>query len=584
MIHSITANNLSFNPVKFTTGLNVILADRTETSTQKDTRNGLGKSILIAIIHFCLGANVSKGKGLSIEPLRDWEFTLEITLAGNRLKVTRAIANPNIFMIDGETIGWIDQPVQENLFGKEPIELRLDQWRAYLGQALFGLSPNDDTWKYTPSFRSLISYFIRHGADTYSDPFRHARQQLPWDIQIHVGFLLGLNWENAAKWQEIKDQEKGMRAFSEAIKSGAMEYARGSVGELEAERVQLESQLERESAALQSFKVHPQYESIQREADQATANIHSMTNENVVDRRRLALYKDSVTAEKPPSETAVAELYEEAGAVFSETARRTIEEAKAFHSKIVENRRDFLEVEIKRLEERIEERNNDIRQWTETRATSLEVLRTHGALQELTKLQELHAGTRERLESIRTRISEIRNLKSKKLNIRSKKTELAKIAERDHEQRQNIWNTPIRLFNDNSQALYATPGRLVIDIGGAGFKYDVEIDRSRSEGVSKMKIFCFDLVLLQLMPIQKKPIDFLIHDSGLFDGVDSRQRALALERACEVTEGTNTQYICTLNSDMVPQSDFRDGFEFRKYVRLTLTDQEPAGCLLGFRF
>ena len=48
-----------------------------------------------------------------------------------------------------------------------------------------------------------------------------------------------------------------MRAFSEAIKSGATEYARGSVGELEAERVQLESQLERESAALQSFKVSP---------------------------------------------------------------------------------------------------------------------------------------------------------------------------------------------------------------------------------------------------------------------------------------------------------------------------------------
>ena len=82
MIHSITANHSSFNPVEFTPGLNVILADRTETSTQKDTRNGLGKSTLIEIIHFCLGSNVQRGQGLSIEPLRGWEFTLEITLAG----------------------------------------------------------------------------------------------------------------------------------------------------------------------------------------------------------------------------------------------------------------------------------------------------------------------------------------------------------------------------------------------------------------------------------------------------------------------------------------------------------------------
>ena len=584
MIHSLTANHPSFKHVEFMPGLNVILAIRTETSTQKDTRNGLGKSKLIEIIHFCLGANVSKGKGLSIEPLRNWEFTLDITLAGNRVKVTRAIANPNIFMIDGETIGWIDQPVQENLFGKQPIELRLDQWRAYLRQALFCLSPNEETWKYTPSFRSLISYFIRHGADAYSDPFRHARHQSPWDIQLHVGFLLGLNWENAAKWQELKDREKIVKAFSQAIKAGATEYARGSVGELEAECVQLESQLDMESRALQSFKVHPQYESIQHEVDQTTAIIHSLTNENVVDLRRLARYRESVAAEPPPSDTAIDELYEEAGIVFIEATRRTLAEAKTFHSKIVENRRNFLEMEIIRLERRIEERKNDIRKWTETRATSLEVLRTHGALQELAKLQERHAGTRERLESLRTRISEIKDFKAQERKVLVEKTELAEIAERDHEQRRNVWNTPVRFFNNNSQALYELPGHLVINIGKAGFKYDVEIDRSGSKGVSKMKIFCFDLVLLQLMQIWNKPIDFLIHDSSLYDGVDSRQRALALERACEVTEGTNTQYICTLNSDMVPQSDFRDGFEFQKYVRLTLTDKEPAGSLLGFRF
>ena len=584
MIHSITANHSSFNPVEFTPGLNVILADRTETSTQKDTRNGLGKSTLIEIIHFCLGSNVQKGQGLSIGPLRDWEFTLEITLAGNRVKVTRAVAKPNIFVIDGTTTGWIDQPDREDMFGNKPIKLKLDQWRAHLGWALFGLSPSDEPHSYTPSFRSLLSYFIRLGNDAYDDPFRHTRQQQPWDVQLHVGFLLGLNWENAARWQELKDQEKGVKAFSQAIKSGVTEYARGSVGELEAERVQLESQLEQESHALQNFKVHPQYESIQQEADRATTIIHNLTNDNVVDRRRLVRYRESVAAEKPPSDTAIDELYKEAGVVFFEATHRTLAEAKEFHSKIVENRRAFLEMEIVRLERQIENRNKDIRKWTDTRATSLEILRTHGALQELTKLQERHAGTRERLESVRTRISEIRDLTAQKRKVLVEKTELAQITERDHEQRRDVWNTPVRFFNDNSQALYKTPGHLVIDIGGSGFKYDVEINRSGSEGVSKMKIFCFDLMLLQLMPIRKNPIDFLIHDSGLYDGVDSRQRALALERACEVSEATNTQYICTLNSDMVPRDDFSAGFDFDKHVRLTLTDKNLSGSLLGFQF
>ena len=42
MIHSVSANQQSFHTVTFTTGLNVILAERSEVSTEKDTRNGLG--------------------------------------------------------------------------------------------------------------------------------------------------------------------------------------------------------------------------------------------------------------------------------------------------------------------------------------------------------------------------------------------------------------------------------------------------------------------------------------------------------------------------------------------------------------
>ena len=99
-----------------------------------------------------------------------------------------------------------------------------------------------------------------------------------------------------------------------------------------------------------------------------------------------------------------------------------------------------------------------------------------------------------------------------------------------------------------------------------------------------MKIFCFDLAVLQVMAGRVNTIDFVVHDSGLYDGVDARQRALALERAAELTEMTQTQYICTMNSDMVPNEDFSRGFDFGQYVRLTLTDSKPEGRLLGFEF
>jgi len=582
MIHSVSANKPSFHSVEFQAGLNVVLAERTDTSTQKDTRNGLGKSTLIDIIDFCLGARATKGKGLVIEPLAGWEFTVEITLTGNRVKVTRAIDTPNRFVINGNTTGWVEQPDTEKESGERVFNL--ERWKALLGCTLFGVPRTNDALKYKPTYRSLISYFIRRGTVAYSDPFSLVKNQKPWIPQLNVGYLLGLNWENASKLQELKDQEKAVKAIDDAIKTGAIEGLVGTVGELEAQRIQLEEQVKTEAEALVNFKVHPQYEAVQEEADKTTTEIHRLTNENVSERRRLTRYKESVAAEKPPSDAAIDKLYEETGVVFPESVRRTLEEAKEFHSKIVENRRAFLETEIKRLERQIDRRNDEIKELTDSRASSLEVLGTHGALQEMTKLQERHLEARGKLDRLGARISEIKDMTARKRDIKVRKTELAQVAEHDHEQRRDVWTVPVRLFNDNSQALYKTPGRLVIDITESGFKYDVEINRSGSEGVGKMKIFCFDLMLLQLLAQEADRLDFLVHDSGLYDGVDERQRALALERASEITEQSRTQYICALNSDMVPRAEFSEGFEFDKFIRLTLTDKDPSDSLLGFHF
>ncbi|MFM5970243.1 MAG: DUF2326 domain-containing protein [Dolichospermum sp.] len=44
------------------------------------------------------------------------------------------------------------------------------------------------------------------------------------------------------------------------------------------------------------------------------------------------------------------------------------------------------------------------------------------------------------------------------------------------------------------------------------------------------------------------------------------------------------QYICTLNSDRVPRSDFALDFDFDSFVRLRLTDEGEEGKLLGISF
>ena len=588
MIHSLTANYPSFKALTFTTGLNLILADRTVESTDRDTRNGLGKTTLIDILHFCLGSRVVQNRALFVEPLHGWEFTLEVTIAGDRIRVTRAIDNPRVVAIEGPTSGWL-HPREDGLFSYDT--LTIDQWTTSLGHALFGLTSRHDDAQYGPTFRSLMSYFMRRGNDAYLDPFRYFRHQPPWNVQVNVGFLLGLNWEHASRWQQIKDREKQIRDREKelisrptAIRTAIAESSFSSIGELEAQLIEIENQMEGESGELKSFRVHPQYAAIERDANRITEVIHHLTNENMMERRRLARYRASIANENPPSEHSIDDIYEESRAVFSESSRRTIAEAREFHSKIIANRRAFLETEMGRLGRSIEARAGTIKELIESNAASLDILRTHGALEAMTRLQERHADTRDRWNRVRARIAEIRDLVSQKHEIRIAREELAQIADRDRDQRREIWSVPTRLFNENSHALYERPGHLVIDVVDSGFKYEVEISRGDSEGIGRMKIFCFDLMLMQLMSHRRSPLDFLVHDSVLYDGVDSRQRAIALELANSLADENGTQYICALNSDMVPREDFSDSFDVDQHVRLTLTDAEPSGTLLGFQY
>lgn len=582
MIHGVTANQRSFHPVTFNTGLNVILAERSEASTEKDTRNGVGKSTLIAIIDFCLGSRPTKGKGLLIEPLKSWAFTLEITLRSNRVKVTRAVADQNRIVIEGPTNGWHEQPDVDEKTGERVF--KAERWRSFLGWAFFDLPHSVDQLPYKPSYRSLISYFVRFGPDAYTSPFRHFRQQKTWDIQLHTAYLLGMNWEYAARWQGLKDQEEGAKAIEKAIKTGAMEGAIGTVGELETQRIQLEQQATAAKQALDTFKVHPQYETVQADADRLTAEIHELANRNVADRRRLKRYEESIQEERPPASISLERLYEESGLVFPDAVKRTLDEAKAFHHDIVSNRRDFLGAEITRIRQTIDAREAQVREKTDLRAEVLRVLQTHGALQEMTILQERYVVLQGSLERVQARLSEMKSLKTTKRVVKAAKNELVQTAERDHEERRDTWSAAVRLFNEHSQALYKSPGKLIIDVGDTGYKYQVDIERSGSEGIEKMKVFCFDLAVLELQMQARKGIDFLIHDTLMYDSVDARQRALAFERAHEVTVALGGQYICTINSDMVPTEDFTEGFDFQQHVRLTLSDATPAESLLGMRF
>ncbi|MEH2261789.1 hypothetical protein [Nostoc sp.] len=116
----------------------------------------------------------------------------------------------------------------------------MEEWKAVLGNLTFGLTIDNEAKKYKPTFRGLISYFIRRGRDAFSTPFEHHPKQPGWDKQVNNAFLLGLAWEEARDLQLLKDKQKliaDIKKLKKDTEAGVAIGIFGSLGELEALKV-----------------------------------------------------------------------------------------------------------------------------------------------------------------------------------------------------------------------------------------------------------------------------------------------------------------------------------------------------------
>lgn len=579
MIRRVSANQPTFRTVNLRPGFNVILADRTETSTSKDSRNGLGKSTLVDIIKFCLGSYRATGQGIIREELEGWSFTLELDVLGEPVSITRTINDHSHVTLQGRPA--LSQFVAGGEWDGDAVTVAVDRASDIFGRLLFGLTAEG---KYAPTFRSLMSYFLRRG-EGFGTPFEHHRKQAEWDKQVHNAYLLGLNWELCREWQLLKDRLKSLKQLKKAAEEGQLESFIGTAGELEAAKVQWETRVAADRAALDGFRIHPQYEELESQVNGITMEMHDEANRHFLDMHRLRLYTESVRSEEPPDILALERLYSDAGVSLPGVTLRRLEDAASFHDRVIEHRRAFLSSEIMRLQIETDTQRSHIEVLDNERSRLMELLDGHGALTEFRVLQEQSSTHMARLRDIEANLGRVQEIKAGEDEISVQLALLQQRARLDFEERRHQRERAISLFGANTEALYAVPGSLIIDVGRGGYRFAVEIERADSEGISKMKVFSYDLMIAELWSDHDVTPGFLVHDSALFDGVDERQVALALQLAKTRVDSAGFQYICMLNTDDVPEAELsKIGLDLSPYTRLTLTDESESGMLLGMKF
>lgn len=586
MIYSVRSNNKSFKSVEFHTGLNVVLADRQRNVEQenKNTRNGAGKTTLVEIIHFCLGSNVDSNSIFRSKELEGWSFILKMDIGNSIYTIERFIDNPSKIYIDGDL-----HELHFTLHHDKELDRYYVSKKNFLKEMqgeLYGIFSFTNNATEYPKFRALISYAIRKGIGAYANPFLYYPRQSGENKQLCNAFLLNLNVDYAVQLIGIKDKAKRLAVIQRSIIEASQVLKPLKESEIKDLLTHLSSEAEKLKQQLDSFVIDEEYENITNKANELTSKIQVLTNKIILGENLLGKYEKSINSGKDdvPLDS-IKKVYTEAGVYFNELLQKRLDQVIDFHSSLINNRRDYLLLEIKNLKENITSLKSERDSFCEQRGRLMETLHSKGALNECSILQEQYVKYLCDIEHYKNLLHKEEQFKEDVSSISSSNDEIVARAQQDYTERQEIRNKAIDLFAENTKYLYAQPGELKIELGKDGYKFNIKMQNSRSQGINYMKVLCYDLVIAEIGKTKERFPDFIIHDSTIFDGVDERQQALALQLVYKKCKKNGLQYICLMNSDSVPYGEFDHEFRetFDKSVVLRISDESETSGILGIR-
>lgn len=579
MLRNLTADQASFKALSFRPGLNIILATRADGFAQENkagserrSRNGAGKSSIIDLIHFLLGG---KPEGALTAPiLADWNFTLSLDVGGQPLEVTRSVANAKQVFL------------RSTQFGEHRIPNV--QWCKRLGEEWFALREKRGNGDVT--YRQLVSYFARRRRDGGLDsPSRTFRNQPVASSETSLAHLFGLDAELVRRLHQAKAALKQTKDTQKALSALDKAAAEGS------KRADLEAQLEAKIASvrlgrdrlaerIEAFNVLPAFRELERELANLNQQFRELSDDDVIDLEAMDVNMRTLEAEVFTDAPDIARLFNEARIVFPDLVTGRYEEVQRFHERLVENRQSHLQSEIAAARQRITDREPLREQIEARRRDIVRSLRASGPADELLRLRDELTGRESELKQLEGRLQEARRLEEHAEKLEREVEEAVRALRQDRRERSAIVDMASRTFSEVSERLYEKPGQLAISATDSGLRFLPQTPADGSAGVMSMEVFCFDLTMAALAHGRGEGPGFIIHDSHLFEPVDGRQFARALQIAADFSVRTGIQYIALLNSDEIVRAEREGGVSFAEYVLETELSDTPDGGLFGARF
>ncbi|GAA4068952.1 DUF2326 domain-containing protein [Amphibacillus indicireducens] len=568
----VSSNKTSFKTVHFNkSGLNFIVAKQKDAENKEvgRTYNGVGKSLLIKIIHFCLGASKKSYKTFCNQ-LPGWEFTLEFEAQGRNYVAKRATEYPNKIILDGEP-------------------LTLAKFNKKMAEVSFNL-PDDVSYL---SFRSLLPSFIRSNKKSYVSFYDTSGAHQSYQKMIYNAFLLGLDVFLAQEKQQLRKEYNRIKDFETNFKKDELlrDFFFGQK-DVELTIDDLNDKIAKLEMNLAEFKIADDYHMVQKEADNVENELFELNNKIILLKNQIRSIDNSLKIK--PSEgnlEDIKKIYGEVNVHFSDSVTKTLSDLESFYEKLISNRNRRLLEQKNKIKAEIKDKASSAEKMQKSFDQLMKYLGEHEALDVFVTMSERLSDLKSKRDNLKKYQTLQKEYKEKLREIEKVQIEQSEVTDKylesmkpEIEEIRRYFRSLVKRFYPNSVA-----GLKIENNSGDNqerFIIEAKVESDNSDGINNVKIFCYDLTIL--FKGQNHNVNFVFHDSRLFDGIDERQKGEMMKVLFEEFSNTDHQYIASVNQNQLNEIKSVLGDELYKSIIedntvLTLTDEDPSEKLLGIQ-
>jgi uncharacterized protein YydD (DUF2326 family) len=546
-------------PIFFEDGLNIILGEKDESSNKT---NGVGKSMSIEFINFCLLKKKDQSRVMKIPSQilhPDTQICLDIEINGKPITIIRTPKNA-------------DQPILI-VNNVRTAFTNIDNTLAYLSD-LFYTKSNINL---NPSIRELINPSLRDERSEFKDivSYFDTKKRIPPD---HTPTLYLLDFDIAAyrlAITTIKDIDKLSNEIAnlkkELTQNGfrPLDEVRAQVNSLDGELTKLELELEQ-------LKTHDSYESVENDLLKLDHTITELREKQTYLKSSIQKIRSLPEVEKIDEED-VRFVYEQFIEGLGSQIKKSFDEVNAFKQKIEKFQNNIINERLKDLISQHKAVNKKIKTLDDERSSILKVFDREGVFKDLKQSIAVYHQKSE--QSVHTRTSLKRydaNVKEKN-NLQAQKSNLVTKIDNsivDNEDKIRSFNKTI---SDICEYIMGNRGCSfnIKTVNRETYKdivnFNMVIDYAGSHSIERMKVFIYDFALMINEYTSVRHPNFLIHDN-IFD-VDQDTLIKSLNFIYSIENLKSFQYILTLNYDKIADIESKKqlDFDIHDYSRAIFT-------------